>query len=154
MKELIEIINQVTKYGLSPKVEVENKEKNLEKNLIKLYSKYFEIDYEFDENQNDDFDIKAMFPDVIDNVKSNFIDFGWYNTVRNPENIYNPENTIGDAIDDLSDIIYDLLEIKWRKENNSENDAWWFFELIFNTHTQQHLLDLLNYMKKRKVKHS
>ena len=60
-----------------------------------------------------------------------------------------PEIGTGDAIDDLLDIIYDLLEIKWRKENNSENDAWWFFELIFYSHTQQHLIDLLNYLKNK-----
>ena len=61
-----------------------------------------------------------------------------------------PENAIGDAIDDLSDIIYDLLEVKWRKENNSENDACFFFELLFSNHIQEHLLGLLNYMKNKK----
>ena len=59
------------------------------------------------------------------------------------------DDAIGDAIDDLTDIIIDLSEIKWRIENNSLADGLWFFELIFYAHTQQHILDLLNYMKQK-----
>ena len=150
MKELIEIINEITKYGLHPNIEIEDKERDLEKNLVKLYSKYFEVNYTFDENEYDDFDKKKLFPNVIENVKSNFKDFGWYHVVLNGEEASKkPKNAIGDAVDDLSYIIYDLLEVKWRNENNSENDAWWFFELMFYAHTQQHLLDLLNYIKNK-----
>jgi hypothetical protein len=152
LEELIEIINEIVKYGLSPNIEIEDREKDLEKNLVKLYSNYFEVKYEFDNSEYEDFNEKEIFPNVIDNVRSNFNDFGWYHVVLNSEKILEePENATGDAIDDLSDIIYDLLEIKWRKENNSQNDAWWFFELIFYSHTQQHLLDLLNYMKTKNV---
>lgn len=149
MKELIEIIDEITKYGLHPNIKIEDKERDLEKNLVKLYSKYFEIIYEADDTDYDHFD-KKSFPDVIENVKSNFKDFDWYHVVLNAEKTSEkPDNAIGDAIDDLSDIIYDLLEVKWRNDNNSESDAWYFFELIFYAHTQQHLLDLLNYMKNK-----
>lgn len=150
MEELIEIINEIIKYGLNPNVEIENKEKDLEINLVKLYSKYFEINYESDETEYEDFDKKKIYPNVIENVKSNFKDFGWYHSILNLEEILkDPETGTGDAIDDLSDIIYDLLEIKWRKENNSVKDAWWFFALMFYSHTQQHLIDLLNYLKNK-----
>lgn len=57
---------------------------------------------------------------------------------------------MGDATDDLTDIILDLLQIKWRIENNSPNDGLWYFQLIFASHTQQHIIDLLNYLKQRK----
>lgn len=150
VEELIEIINEIIKYGLNPNVGIENKEKDLEINLVELYSKYSEINYQYDENDYGAFDIKKTYPNVVENVKSNFKDFGWYHTILNLEEILKePETGTGDAIDDLSDIIYDLLEIKCRKENNSENDAWWFFELIFYSHTQQHLIDLLNYLKNK-----
>lgn len=150
MEELIEIINGIVKYGLNPNIEMENKEKDLEMNLVKLYSKYFQIDYVSDENEYEDFNKKKIYPNVIENVKSNFKDFGWYHTILNLEEILKqPEIGVGDAIGDLSDVIYDLLEIKWRSEKNSENDAWWFFELIFYSHTQQHLIDLLNYLKNK-----
>lgn len=56
---------------------------------------------------------------------------------------------MGDAVDDLSDIIYDLLEVKWRLEHTSETDAWWHFLFTFQAHTQQHLIDLLNYLKNK-----
>ena len=150
VEKLIEIINKIVKYGLNPNVEIEDKEKDLEMNLVKLYSKYFEINYKSDENENKDFDKKKAYPNVIENVKSNFKDFGWYHSILNLEKILKePETGTGDAIDDLSDIIYDLLEIRWRKENNSESDAWWYFELVFYSHTQQHLIDLLNYLKNK-----
>ncbi len=150
MEELIKIVNEIIKYGLTPNVEIEDKERNLEMNLVKLYSKYFEINYKLDDNDYEDFDKRRIYPNVIENVKSNFKDFGWYHSILNLEEILKePETGTGDAIDDLSDIIYDLLEIKWRKENNSENDALRFFELMFYSHTQQHLIDLLNYMKNK-----
>ena len=122
----------------------------MEKNLVKLYSKYFEIEYKSDDKKYADFDKKRLFPDVIENVKSNFKNFGWYHTVLNLESIFEEaEIATGDAIDDLSDIIYGLLEVKWRKENNSNDDAYQNFELIFYSHTQQHLINLLHYMKTR-----
>lgn len=148
--KLIEIIDEIVKYGLNPNVEIADKEKDLEENLVKLYVKYFEINFEYDDKEYGDFD-KKEFPNVIENVCKNFKDFGWYHIVLNSEEIFKePENATGDAIDDLSDIIYDLLQIKWRYETNSKNNALWYFKLIFPFHTQQHLIDLLKYMKDRK----
>lgn len=56
---------------------------------------------------------------------------------------------LGDAIDDLNDIILDLLEVKWRIEHNSLHDGLYYFKTIFQFHTQQHILDLLNFMKQQ-----
>jgi hypothetical protein len=53
-------------------------------------------------------------------------------------------NEIGDAIDDLTDLITDLIEIKWNIENYSLADELWCFELNFYSHTLQHIIDLLN----------
>jgi len=149
LEELIQIIDEIVKYGLDANVRVVNKRTDLEKNLVKLYSKYFEIQYEFDESDYGEFE-KSNFPEVIENVKSNFTDFGWYHVILNSEKVLEePEVGTGDAIDDLSDIIYDLLEIKSRKETNSEQDALWYFKLIFPKHTRQHILGLLNYLRKQ-----
>ena len=149
MNETIEIINEIVKYGLNPDLNIEDKEVDLEKNLVKIYSKYFEIDYEYDDKDYPDFK-KVKLPNIIENVKYNFPNFGFYHKVLNVHELNkDAENAVGDAIDDLSDIIFDLLEIKWRKENNSENDALWFFELIFRSHTQQHIISLLNFMKNK-----
>ena len=58
-----------------------------------------------------------------------------------------PQDGVDKQIQELLD--EKELKIKWRKENNSEDDAWWFFGLIFYGHTQQHLIGLLNYLKNK-----
>lgn len=149
MKELIPTINEIVKYGLQSNLTVTDKEKLLERHLVKIYDLYFDIEYKFDETDFPDFD-KSLLPDIRQNVTSNFTGFGFYKTILDINDIDNlKDNTIGDAIDDLSDIIIDLLEIKWRIENNSLADGLWYFQLIFYGHTQQHILDLLNFMKQK-----
>ncbi len=147
MNELIKIIKAIGSYGLIASKETNNKPQDLEQQLVNLYSASFEIQYTYDDSDYPDFD-KNQFPDVIENVQQNFPDFGYYHEVLNPQAIVEvPVYGMGDAIDDLSDIIYDPLEIKWRVENNSEQDAWWYFELIWRGHTKAHVLGLLNYLE-------
>ncbi|GAA3930856.1 hypothetical protein [Hymenobacter algoricola] len=149
MTELIPTINEIVKYGLQPNLTVTDKEKLLEKDLVKIYNLYFDIKYKFDETAFPDFD-KTEYSDIRQNVTSHFKDFGFYKTILDINDIDNTKDSgIGDAIDDLTDIILDLLEIKWRIENNSLADGLWFFELTFYSHTQQHILDLLNFMKQK-----
>jgi hypothetical protein len=149
MTELIPTINEIVKYGLQPNLTVTDKEKLLERNLVKIYGLYFDIKYKFDAADFPDFD-KSQLPDIRQNVSNNFKDYGFYKTILDINDIDNiTDNAIGDVIDDLSDIIIDLLEIKWRIENNSMADGLWFFELTFYGHTQQHILDLLNFMKQK-----
>jgi hypothetical protein len=149
MTELIPTINEIVKYGLEPNLTTTDKEKVLEKNLVRIYSLYFDIEYKYDETDFPEFD-KNQYSDIRHNITSNFKDFGFYKTVLDVKDIDNlKDNSIGDAHDDLTDIMLDLLEIKWRIENNSLADGLWFFELTFNSHTQQHILDLLNYMKQK-----
>jgi len=149
MTELIPTMNEIIKYGLEPNLISPDKEKMLEKNLVKIYNLYFDIEYKFDEKDYPGVD-KTIYADIRQNVKSNFKDFGFYKTVSDINDINNlNDNAIGDALDDLTDIILDLLEIKWRIENNSLADGLWFFELTFYSHTQQHIIDLLNYIKQK-----
>ena len=147
MTELILTINEIIKYGLEPDLNTVDKEKLLEKNLVKIYSLYFDIEYKFDESDYEDNDISQL-PNIRQNVISNFKDFGFYKTILDVSDIYSlTDVVVGDAIDDLSEIIKDLVEVKWRTENNSLADGLWYFELAFYTHTQQHILNLLNFMK-------
>lgn len=149
MKELIPTINEIVKFGLEPKLTEVNKQESLEKNLVKIYSMYFDVDYKFDEKDYEEFD-SQKFPNIRQNVESNFENFGFYKTILDINNFENhQEDAIGDAVDDLTDIIQDLLEVKWRIENNSLEDGLWFFNFIFRSHTQQHILDLLNYIKQK-----
>jgi hypothetical protein len=148
MRELIPTINEIAKYGLQPNLTEVDKEKSLAKSLVKIYNLYFEIEYEFDETDYPDFD-NEKYQNIRQNVESNFKDFGFYKMVLEINDMVNDEIGIGDAVDDLSDIIKDLLEVKWRIDNNSLNDGLWFFNFIFNSHTEKHIIDLLNYIKQR-----
>ena len=149
MTELIPTINEIIKYGLEPNLVEPHKEKLLERNLCNIYDMHFEISYEFDETEFQDFD-KSIYSEVRRNVTSNFKDFGLYKIILDLDDLTKSmEVGIGDAIDDLSDIIIDLLEIKWRIENNSLEDGLWFFEIIFNSHTKKHVRDLLDFMKNK-----
>lgn len=149
MNELIQTINEIVKYGLNQDLAVVKKEGLLEKDLVTIYNLYFDIRFDFDEKEYAEFD-KANLPNIRQNIESNFKDFGFYKTVLNINDLENLEdNGIGDAIDDLSDIITDLLEVKWRIENNSLSDGLWFFEFTFESHLKQHILNLLNYMKQK-----
>ncbi|TCC90218.1 DUF5063 domain-containing protein [Pedobacter frigiditerrae] len=149
MKELIPTINEIVKYGLLPNLTISDKEKLLERNLVKIYDLYFDIKYEFDETDFPDFD-QSLLPDIRQNISSNFKDFGFYKTILDINDVNNlTDIALGDAMDDLSDIILDLLEIKWRIENNSLADGLWYFQFIFHGHSQQHILDLLNFMKQK-----
>jgi hypothetical protein len=149
MTELIPTIKEIVKYGLQPDLAVADKEKLLEKNLVKIFNLYFDIDIEFDETDFPDFD-KSEYSDIRKNVESNFKDFGLYKTVIDINDLDNlQDNAMGCAVDDLTDIILDLLEIKWRIETNSLADGLWYFQLVFYSHTQQHILDLLNFIKQK-----
>ena len=149
MTELIPTIDDIVKYGLNPNLTETDNDKLLERNLIKIYDLYFKIEYKFDERDFPDCE-KTTYSKIRQNVTSNFKDFGLYKTMLDISDIDNSsENEIGDALDDLTDIIIDLLEIKGRTENNSLADGLWFFELTFYSHTQQPILNLLNFMKQK-----
>jgi len=144
------IINNVTKYGLQSNIC--EKEKDLEHHLIQIYNSYFQYGYDFDENEYSKFD-NSNHQNIQENIKSNFPEFGFYNVILNPFDIVDSkmEIVLCDAIDDLNDIILDLLEVKWRLENNSYNDGIWFFKFIFTNHTKSHILNLLNYLNKKEL---
>ena len=143
MSKLRELIDKITEFGINPKVELTDKTDVLKKLLVGIYSEYLNVEFEFDET---DFD----YNEIKQNVKSNFPDFDWYSMVLD-SNKMEPsiEIGIGDELDDLTDIIKDLLAVKWRMENTSENDALWTFEFSMRTHSEQHLVDLLKRLKER-----
>lgn len=150
MTDLIPTINDIINFGLHTNLALDNKERLLEKALVKIYSLSFEIIYEFDEAKYPDYVEIITCADIRQNVISNFKDYGFYKSVIDSSNLDNLEsNVIGDAIDDLTDIISDLLEVKWRIENNSMADGLWYFDLIFYSHTKQHIIGLLDYINQR-----
>jgi hypothetical protein len=146
---LLSVIDAITQFGTAPYKAVPNRYWVLEKNLIHLYHLYLQLETESDSHPYPDFD-KTTIGDIRKHVEAHFTDFGMYPTILDINTLNLSENHgIGDAIDDLTDIITDLLEIRWRLLHNSTRDGLWFFRFIFAQHTQQHVLDLLNYMKQK-----
>ena len=149
MNKLRKLIDQITEFGINPKVELTDKTDVLKKLLVGIYSEFLNVEFEFDESDYDeepDFD----YDEIRQNVKSNFPDFDWYSMVMDLNRLEpNVEIGIGDALDDLTDIIKDLLAVKWKMDNTSEMDALWEFELSMRTHSEQHLIDLIKYIKEK-----
>lgn len=54
--------------------------------------------------------------------------------------------SVGDAVDDIADIAVDLNEVLWRLENTSEDDALFYFQLLFRNHWGLHLRRLQLYL--------
>ena len=149
MSELRNLIDKITEFGINPKVELTNKNDILKKLLVGIYSEYLNVEFEFDEKDYED-EPEFDYKEILENVKSNFPDFGWYSMVLDSNKMEpNIEIGCGDELDDLTDIIKDLLAVKWRMENTSENDALWSFEFSMRNHCEQHLVDLLKRLKER-----
>tara|TARA_R110002051_G_scaffold193361_1_gene261788 strand:+ start:4425 stop:4880 length:456 start_codon:yes stop_codon:yes gene_type:complete len=149
LSELRKLIDQITEFGINPKVELTDKADVLKKLLVGIYSEYLKTEFEFDETDYEDepdFDYK----EILENVKTNFPDFGWYSSVLDSNKMEpNVEIGIGDELDDLTDIIKDLLVVKWKMENTSMDDALWQFQFSMQSHSEQHLVDLLKRLKER-----
>ena len=147
MSEFIKLIKQITEFGTSSHLAWRDQNGILKKLLVDLYSVYLNLNpvhEETDDHESPHFD----YHEIRKKVESNFPDFGLYSKVLDMHKIVqSPEPAIGDAVDDLTDIIKDLLAVKWRFENTSETDALWHFEFLMRNHSEQHLIDLLKYLK-------
>jgi hypothetical protein len=123
MSDLKSILDELTKFGVTPNVEGGNNLNTLKLLLANIYSHYLEVSFEYDENDYDespDFDYKV----VRKIAESNFPELGFYHSLFESHQVSREADvTLGDGIDDLTDIIKDMLAVKWRFENTSNNDA-------------------------------
>ncbi len=104
------------------------------------------ISYNFDETDYPDAPEKD-YKLIREKVEKRFPNFGNYNTVDYlSDKIGNSKILVGDAIDDLSDIVCDLQVIIWCFENTSKDDALWNYKDSFITHWGRHLRDLQLYL--------
>lgn len=150
MSSLQKLIGKITLFGLNPNVDLSDKTGVLKKLLVSIYSEFLRVEIEFDATEYDE-EPNFNYNEIKENVKSNFPDFGWYSIVLDSNEMEpNVEIGIGDELDDLTDIIKDLLAVKWRMENTSMRDALWYFDFSMRTHSEQHLVDLLKRLKERK----
>jgi hypothetical protein len=80
-------------------------------------------------------------------VTARFPNYGMYNVAEDvTTNVGQGKAIVGDAIDDITDIVGDLFETKWCWEKNSADDALWHFKFNFESHWSQHLRELQIYL--------
>lgn len=154
LNNLKNLINKLTEFGINPKVECEDKILELKRLLVEIYAHYLNSDSsQLEEDEKDKKEIEAPNFDYKKTRKiaeNNFPNLGWYHVVLEPNKIFEEADlATGDAIDDLTDIINDMLKVKWYFENTNLKKAVWEFESWMRIHSEQHLVDLLKYLKDR-----
>jgi hypothetical protein len=80
-------------------------------------------------------------------LASRFPAHGYY-AVADPSETM-PQSLVGDAIDDLADIVRELEEVLWRFDRFGADDAHWHFKLGYRTHWGMHLRELSHYLHAR-----
>ena len=91
-------------------------------------------------------------PKAYDNWKklygelaARFPNYGYYATADPTQPVVEAA-MVGDAIDDLADIVGDLEDVVWRSENIGSDDAHWHFKFHYQAHWGMHLRELSLYL--------
>ena len=114
--------------------------------LDQLTTEVQTVEYDYDETDYDD-PPGLAYDSLRNQIAPLFPEFGFYNTVIHvSEQVGQTEFGVGDAIDDLADILSDLKEVEWRYRNTSVADALFHFQLTYRNHWGRHARDLQLYM--------
>jgi len=133
-------------------LEIDRVEEDLNQLIIRLDKLALlasHVEYQFDdadypESPGND------YTEVREKIKIRFPALGHYNTAAEVSvKIGNSTLLIGDAIDDLVDILCDLKEVLWCFNNTSDNNALWHFEFGYRSHWGRHLRELQLYLHDR-----
>ena len=150
MSELKKLIDRIVEFGTNEKLESENKTLEIQKLLIGIYAEYLKVETEFDATDYEE-PLNLDYDGIKSIVTEHFPDFGWYHCAWESHKIGEDADLVTeDSVDDLTDIIKDLMEVQWRLENNSEKDGLYQFEFLMKHHSEQHLVNLLKYLKDKK----
>ena len=150
MSELKKLIDRTIEFGTNEKLESQNKTREIQKLLVGIYAEYLKLETEFDATNYKE-PLNLNYDGIRSIVTEHFPCFGWYPYAWETHKLKeNTELVTGDSIDDLTDIIKDLIEVQWRLENNREKDGLYQFEFLMKHHSEQHLVDLLKYLKGKK----
>ena len=105
-------------------------------------------EFKFDENEYPDApDWDAA--EIREKISALFPELGYYCTADgDPESIDKAQVLIGDAIDDLVDIVKDLKDVQWYLKNTSINNALWHFQFSYRSHWGLHARELQLHLHK------
>ena len=139
-------INEFTDFALDG-THQENSLQDLIKKLDELPFLLYSSEFEFDEKDYPD-PPEIEYQKIRKQIELKFPELGYYKIPEFDE--YSLESTgeliVGDAIDDVTDIVIDLLEIEWFFQNTSEADALWHLDTSYRAHWGKHLRELQLYL--------
>ena len=118
----------------------------LAKALDKLAVAYHEAP-EGEAADKDDEPPEADYTQIYQALAERFPDLGLYGSADPLE--LEGDVTLGDAIDDLADIIVDLREVVWRFDVLGAQDAYWYLNLM-HFHWGAHLRELARHLHARR----
>jgi len=145
-EELVPLIDEIIKYGMRSDFNSKKNIYELEKALAVLYSFYLSNDFFGDDVEYPDFE-KQNFSFVEENVNLNFPSFGDYKYFNNPNSLNETIDILyGNAKNDLVEVIFDLLQVKFNFQNYGDIAGENIFEVLFSINTRKKILNLLNYL--------
>jgi len=100
MERLLQLIDDISKWGIVNSLKSNDNVEVLEKQLVDLYQIVLNLDFENDDKLFPE-SKKRKYKEIRKKVSQNFPDFGFYHSVLNPLNIIeDAELGLEDAIDD------------------------------------------------------
>ena len=144
--ELKRLIEDILQWGQTVHSNTKDSYLQLEIQLVNLYRLYLTLP---DLSDNNECSNPPPFPNSYEEIlKLNFPHFGFYNVCLNlkgPLSQY--ENGVGDAIDDIRDILRELWDVDFYFKRTSPENAIFYFKLAFYSHIRFHLKNLLLFME-------
>lgn len=139
IEAFVELVESIT-------VTPDNKLAQLPGALDSLAIAVREMTFEFDETDYPDAPAQD-YQATYDMVGRHFPTLGYYNSpISITTEIGESKMGVGDAIDDIVDILLDLKGVLWRLKNTSVNDALWEMNLLYRSHFGLHLRSLQLYL--------
>jgi hypothetical protein len=87
------------------------------------------------------------YSEIRSEVQRAFPDYGLYNLPEHAlTHIAESGVMVGDALDDITDIVRDFRRILWCYDHTSEADAVWHFRIGYMSHWARHVRDLQFYL--------
>ena len=87
------------------------------------------------------------YPAIRKMAEKRFPNWGYYNTPMDVSTkISETEITVGDAIDDITDIVNDLKMVMWSLNNENKTNALWHLKDSYEGHWRWHLRNLQVYL--------
>ncbi|GEL69463.1 DUF5063 domain-containing protein [Myxococcus virescens] len=147
-KDILEAVKRFVGV-LDEQSHIEDREGALRAALDRLALAYHFAAVPFDQTKHPDAP-RADYWSLRECIAPLFPALGLYNEALHiVDKVGESELSIGDAIDDLTDIAMDLHSVLFRWENTSEEDALWHFRFGFETHWGLHLRSLQLYLHQR-----